>query len=135
MRAQWEPEDLISAWTLVDRDWELVGDKRRTGRLGPWDGDPVLQEVYARALATVPAVQAKALHVMFDAQRRIAGALVRAFPGRLDAVSAAAATGALMGAVQAAGMASLEAYGDDVREHSASTGRAVDIALRGVESL
>ncbi|WP_186404197.1 TetR/AcrR family transcriptional regulator [[Actinomadura] parvosata] len=102
---------------------------------GPWEKDPLLREVYSRALATVPTVQAKALHVMFDAQRRIAAALVRAFPGRLDPVSAAAATGALMGAVQAAGLASLELYGEEVREHVTSTGRAVDIALRGVQSV
>jgi hypothetical protein len=23
----WEPEDLISAWTLLDRDWQLIGNK------------------------------------------------------------------------------------------------------------
>ncbi|MEO3875856.1 TetR family transcriptional regulator [Nonomuraea sp. B12E4] len=98
-------------------------------------GDPELAEVYQRLLATVPAVRAKALHVMFGAQRRIADALLKAFPGRLDPISAAAATGAFMGAVQAAALASLEVYGQDEQESLASTGRAVDLAMRGLESL
>ncbi|MDP4510108.1 TetR/AcrR family transcriptional regulator [Nonomuraea turcica] len=102
---------------------------------GPWAGDPKLKEVYKRLLATVPAVQAKALHVMFDSQRRIADALLKAFPDRLDPISAAAATGAFMGAVQAAGAASLEMYGEAEEGHLKSTRRAADIALRGLESL
>ncbi len=24
MRREWEPEDLIAAWTLLDGDWELM---------------------------------------------------------------------------------------------------------------
>ncbi|WP_433512602.1 TetR/AcrR family transcriptional regulator [Nonomuraea sp. CA-143628] len=102
---------------------------------GPWAGDPELKDLYQRLLATVPAVQAKALHMMFDAQRRIAAALLTAFPDRLDPISAAAATGAFMGAVQAAGMASMEMYGEAEQEYLASTGQAVDIAMRGLDSL
>ncbi|SEL45421.1 TetR/AcrR family transcriptional regulator [Nonomuraea pusilla] len=102
---------------------------------GPWAENPELKDLYQRLLATVPAVQAKALHVMSDSQRRIADALLKAFPDRLDPISAAAATGAFMGAVQAAGLASLEMYGEAEQEHLASTGRAMDIAMRGLESL
>jgi hypothetical protein len=25
MRAEWEPDELIDAWTLVEGDWEIVG--------------------------------------------------------------------------------------------------------------
>jgi len=28
MRREWEPEELIDCWTLVDDDWELVAKKR-----------------------------------------------------------------------------------------------------------
>ncbi|MET8054742.1 DUF4158 domain-containing protein [Streptosporangium sp. NPDC005286] len=34
MRREWEPEELIAAWTLLDGDWELVGNKTGTTRLG-----------------------------------------------------------------------------------------------------
>ncbi|WP_433433160.1 hypothetical protein [Nonomuraea sp. CA-141351] len=40
-----------------------------------------------------------------------------------------------MGAVQAAGLAGLETYGEAEEEYLTSTGRAVDIAMRGLESL
>jgi hypothetical protein len=28
MRAEWEPDELIDAWTLVEGDWEIVGEGR-----------------------------------------------------------------------------------------------------------
>ena len=34
MRREWEPEELIDCWTLVDDDWELVAKKRGATRLG-----------------------------------------------------------------------------------------------------
>ncbi|HEY8676883.1 MAG TPA: hypothetical protein VIO13_13100 [Candidatus Dormibacteraeota bacterium] len=34
MRREWEPEDLIACWTLVDVDWKLVANKRGATRLG-----------------------------------------------------------------------------------------------------
>ncbi|MER7129619.1 hypothetical protein [Streptosporangium saharense] len=34
MRADWEEDELISAWTLVEGDWDLVGEKVGAGRLG-----------------------------------------------------------------------------------------------------
>ena len=34
MRREWEPEDLIACWTLVDGDRALVGNKRGPTRLG-----------------------------------------------------------------------------------------------------
>ncbi|HEU4734272.1 MAG TPA: DUF4158 domain-containing protein, partial [Kofleriaceae bacterium] len=34
MRREWEPEELIAGWTLVDRDWELVANKSGATRLG-----------------------------------------------------------------------------------------------------
>ena len=34
MRREWQPEELIDCWTLVDRDWELVANKTGATRLG-----------------------------------------------------------------------------------------------------
>lgn len=34
MRQEWSPEDLIGAWTLVEKDWRLVGNKTGATRLG-----------------------------------------------------------------------------------------------------
>jgi hypothetical protein len=34
MRREWGPEELIAAWTLLDGDWELVGNKTGATRLG-----------------------------------------------------------------------------------------------------
>ena len=34
MRREWEPEDLIACWTLVEPDWELVANKAGPTRIG-----------------------------------------------------------------------------------------------------
>ena len=34
MRRDWEPEDLVACWTLVDADWRLVANKSGATRLG-----------------------------------------------------------------------------------------------------
>ena len=34
MRQDWEPEDLLAAWTLVEDDWRLVANKTGATRLG-----------------------------------------------------------------------------------------------------
>ena len=34
MRREWEPEELIACWTLVDTDRRLVANKRGATRLG-----------------------------------------------------------------------------------------------------
>ncbi|GGQ35896.1 hypothetical protein GCM10010140_77350 [Streptosporangium pseudovulgare] len=34
MRREWEPEELIAAWTLLDSDWDLMGNKTGATRLG-----------------------------------------------------------------------------------------------------
>ena len=34
VREDWEPEDIVAAWTLVDDDWELVVNKSGVTRLG-----------------------------------------------------------------------------------------------------
>ena len=34
MRAEWEPDELIEAWTLVKSDWDLIANKAGVTRLG-----------------------------------------------------------------------------------------------------
>lgn len=34
MRREWEPEDLIASWTMVEADWELVANKAGSTRIG-----------------------------------------------------------------------------------------------------
>jgi len=34
MRREWEPEDLIDGWTLVEADRKLLANKRGATRLG-----------------------------------------------------------------------------------------------------
>ncbi|WP_025620733.1 hypothetical protein [Salinispora cortesiana] len=34
MRGDWDPEDLIACWTLLDSDWQLVANKTGATRLG-----------------------------------------------------------------------------------------------------
>lgn len=34
MRREWDPEDLIACWTLIETDWPLVGNKTGPTRLG-----------------------------------------------------------------------------------------------------
>jgi hypothetical protein len=34
MRHNWEPEDLVASWTLLDADRELVANKAGATRLG-----------------------------------------------------------------------------------------------------
>ncbi len=34
MRREWEPEDLVACWTLLDAVWRMVGNKTGATRLG-----------------------------------------------------------------------------------------------------
>jgi AcrR family transcriptional regulator len=83
-----------------------------------------------RMIRTVPAVRGRALQIQLDAQREIAGHLAKAFPDRLDEVSAAALTGAFVGAVTGA----LQVLLEDERQADPAAvqeavRRATDVAL------
>jgi AcrR family transcriptional regulator len=93
--------------------------------------NPELMKVYTRLMMSVPALQAKALLMLFDVQREIAAALVKVFPDELDPISAAALVGSMLGATQGAGLASLE-RGDSEEEFWKAMRRGIDIALRGL---
>lgn len=85
----------------------------------------------ARLVMTTPALQAKALYLMLDLQQRIADELLKAFDGKLDPITAAAMTGALLGAIQQASLTSVR-LGRTQEELWAASERAVEIALHGL---
>lgn len=69
-------------------------------------------------IRAVPAVRGRALQVQLDAQTRIAHELAMAYPGQLDEVSAAALTGAFIGAITGALLALLRDGGHDDPERT-----------------
>ncbi|MEU1726818.1 TetR/AcrR family transcriptional regulator [Nonomuraea sp. NPDC005692] len=87
-----------------------------------------------RLMMTTPALQAKGLYLMLNLQRRMAGELLKAFPDQLDPITAAAMTGALIGAVQQASLASVELdRSQDELWRAARHG--LDVAARGLLSI
>ncbi|MGW5053690.1 TetR/AcrR family transcriptional regulator [Actinokineospora sp. NPDC004072] len=91
-----------------------------------------LAALRARLVVTTPAVQARVLHTTFTAQTRIADALRAAYPATMDAITAATVVGAVMGAVSAAAVASIQ-QGDPPERTRAAMLTAADTALRCVE--
>ncbi|MEV0384506.1 helix-turn-helix domain-containing protein [Nonomuraea sp. NPDC050643] len=87
-----------------------------------------------RLILTEPALQARALLLLFESQLRLAKALHAAFPDRLTPVESAAAVGSLIGGVKLAVMVGLEEDRslDDILR---SARRAAEIALDGLRSL
>ncbi|MGW4469105.1 TetR/AcrR family transcriptional regulator [Nonomuraea sp. NPDC004354] len=83
---------------------------------------------------TVPALQARALHLLFDSQRRTAEALCAAYPDELDPVAAAAAVGAMVGATKLAAVMSLS-RGEPYAEVWAAVRAAARIVAGGLDSL
>ncbi|GAA3873909.1 TetR family transcriptional regulator [Saccharothrix violaceirubra] len=92
---------------------------------------PELAKLFTELVTTVPAIQSRMLRVAFEAQRRMATALVERYPDELDAISAAAVVGAIVGATHAVALTSYELgqSGDEYRE---SLVRGIGIALRGL---
>ncbi|WP_394621593.1 TetR/AcrR family transcriptional regulator [Lentzea sp. JNUCC 0626] len=90
-----------------------------------------LAALRAELVVTTPAVQARVLHAMFQAQVKITAALLAAHPGELDEVTASAMVGALMGAISAATVTSLT-RGDSPAITQAAMRRATVVALRCV---
>ncbi|MEV5542148.1 TetR/AcrR family transcriptional regulator [Saccharopolyspora shandongensis] len=96
--------------------------------------EPVELSAAARLALTTPALQAKGLYLLLDLQQRIAGELLKVFPGRLDSVTAAAMTGAVIGAIQQAGLASVQ-LGRSQEELWEAAQHGLDVALHGLISV
>lgn len=84
-----------------------------------------------RLARTVPAVRGRGLQIQLDAQRQIAHHLAEAYPDTLDEVTAAAVTGAFIGAITAALQVLLERSDrpDDPVEFRRALNEATDLAL------
>lgn len=96
--------------------------------------DGGLAAVRLPMIMSVPAVQAATLHRYFVAETQLARALQRAYSDMLDAVTAAAVIGSVMGAAIAAALVCLQ-DGDDGQQLRVAVERAVDIALHGVHNM
>jgi AcrR family transcriptional regulator len=88
----------------------------------------------ARLVLTSPALQAKSLYMLLELQQRLADELLKAFPGQLDPITAAAMIGSLLGAIQQAGLASVQLRRSQ-EELWEATQRALDIAMSGLLSV
>ncbi|GAA2280139.1 MULTISPECIES: TetR/AcrR family transcriptional regulator [Streptomyces] len=89
--------------------------------------------VRTRLIVSVPALQARELHVLFDIQLQLTHALHRACP-ELDLVEAAAAVGSLVGAIKIV-VAACQKRGDRPEQTYKAVHRATDIAIDGLNSL
>jgi AcrR family transcriptional regulator len=87
-----------------------------------------------RLIMSVPALQARGLHLLFDSNLRLAEALEHAYPGELDPVEAAAAIGAVSGASKLAAIAAAR-RGDTPDQIREATARGVDLAVHGLAAL
>ncbi|GII89206.1 hypothetical protein Ssi03_71960 [Sphaerisporangium siamense] len=85
-------------------------------------------------IMSVPALQARALHLLFDVQIELVEAVERAYAGELDQVEAAAAVGAFVGAAKVAAMA-CQKRGEPPEAMWAAALRGVEIAALGLGSL
>ncbi|GAA4944545.1 AcrR family transcriptional regulator [Nonomuraea thailandensis] len=86
-----------------------------------------------RLILTEPALQARALLLLFDTQLKLAEGLHEAFP-ELTRVDAAAAVGALIGAVKLGVMATLEDE-QTLADILGTARRAAEVAISGLRAL
>jgi AcrR family transcriptional regulator len=96
--------------------------------------DGGLAAVRLPMIMSVPAVQAATLHRYFLAETQLAQALHRAYQEVLDAPTAAAVIGSVMGAAIAAALICLQ-DGDTGERLRAAVERAVGIAIHGVRNM
>ncbi|MEV4834067.1 TetR/AcrR family transcriptional regulator [Nonomuraea sp. NPDC049486] len=104
-----------------------------------WAVDPGnfdLAEAAARMelMLTVPSLQARALHVLFEQQLQLAEAVERAYEGELGALEAAAMVGSLVGAVKLTAVMSLTRGDSQERVWEAITA-AAEISMRGLSNV
>ena len=114
---------LANADLRVDLALQAIAERRAGERLpellvramdqmiaNAWDSDlsSGLAALRTRLAASVPALQARLLQRYLTAQAELAQALQRAFPDRLDAITASALVGAMVGAVSASALTALQ---------------------------
>ncbi len=137
---------LADADVRVDLALQAIAERRAEERLpevlvravdqmiaDTWDGDlhSGLAALRAQLAASVPALQARLLQRYLTAQSELAEALRRAFPGRLDTITASALVGAMVGAVSASAMTALQ-RGDGPDEVRDAMRQAMALVARSV---
>ncbi|WIY06586.1 TetR/AcrR family transcriptional regulator [Amycolatopsis mongoliensis] len=115
---------------VVRRAFRAYAAHRRPGTARK---EPAELSATARLALTTPALQAKGMHLLLDMQRQVTDGLVNAFPGELDPVTAAAMTGAVLGAIQQAGLAGAQ-LGRSQDELWEAAEHALDIVSYGLLS-
>src|SRR6202008_5185173 len=96
--------------------------------------DGGLAAVRLPMIIPVPSVQPATLHRYFQAEPRLAEALHDAYPDLLDAPTAGAVIGSLMGAALAAALICLR-RGDTTERVQVAARQAIGIAMAGLGSL
>jgi AcrR family transcriptional regulator len=121
------PDDEMAGVLVAAMQW-MVADALTA------EVDGGLAAVRLPMIVSVPAVQAATLHRYFLAETQLANALHRAYSDTLDAASAAAVIGSVMGAAIAAALVCLQEGGTAKQLHAAID-HAIDIAIRGVRNM
>jgi AcrR family transcriptional regulator len=93
--------------------------------------EPAELSAAARLALTTPTLQAKWVYLQLDVQRRVIAELLKAFPGELDPITAAAMTGSVFGAIQQASLTSAQLGRSQDQLWEAAT-HALDIAAHGL---
>jgi hypothetical protein len=88
-----------------------------------------LAALRARLIATNPALQASLVHRMLAGQADLVEALCAAFPDELSVIEAAALVGGMLGAINAAALASLQ-QGDRPDEVRAAMTSAAGVVFQ-----
>jgi AcrR family transcriptional regulator len=137
---------LANADVRVDLALQAIAERRAGERLpevlvramdlmiaDTWDSDlpSGLAELRARLAASVPALQARLLQRYLTAQTELAQALQRAFPDRLDTITASALVGAMVGAISASALTALR-RGDGPNEVRNAMRQAMALVARSV---
>ena len=137
---------LANADLRVDLALQAIAERRAEERLpellvramdqmiaNAWDSDlsSGLAALRTRLAASVPALQARLLQRYLTAQAELAQALQRAFPDRLDAITASALVGAMVGAVSASALTALQ-RGDGPAEVRNAMREAMALVARSV---
>jgi AcrR family transcriptional regulator len=113
---------------------QRVVEHALTSAAAPADRAIRLSPTRVHLIMSVPALQARALHVLVDGQRKLAEALHRAYPEEIDFVEASAIVGALVGAPTITVMALLS-RGDPPDQVWAAARQALNIAVQGLRSV
>ena len=121
--------DAIASHAPDEGPTEVLMRALRTIGADSDDMTSLLATMRLRLVRTVPAVRGYGLRLQLDAQNAIARELAGTFPDRLDPVTAAALTGAFVGAIQGALQVLLADNHDDPQAAHKAMVTATEIAL------